>query len=111
MFPKKHKLSSNDFKLVYDKGRKFKGEFGQIITLSLPAITEYKVGFVVNKKIGGAVERHLTTRRLRSLFRKQIELFPTPLYYQYISFKYPDNFKLLEDDISDQFKRIKEHYS
>jgi ribonuclease P protein component len=110
MFPKKHKLSSKEFQTVYDRGVKFKGQYGMVITYHLPTFNDYKVGFVVSKKVGNAVKRHLTVRRLRALFRKEISSIDTPLLYQYVSFQFPDSFSELEKEVSSQFESIRKYY-
>ncbi|MBI2357292.1 ribonuclease P protein component [Candidatus Dojkabacteria bacterium] len=110
MFPKNQKLSSKEFKYVYERGFKVKGEFGMLIGLTSPDISTYKVGFVVNSKIGNAVYRHLATRRLRSVFREILSKETPPLLYEYVAFKYPDKYESLKAELSKQIKEVQAHF-
>lgn len=110
MFPKENKLSESEFKYIYEKGFRAKGRFGVLIALKPLDSTIFKVGFVVNKKIGDAVARHLMTRRLRSLFRKEIEKAPLPYLFQYIAYKAPNSYPELEEDFQTQYSQILNHF-
>jgi ribonuclease P protein component len=108
MLPKQHRLSPKDFQRLYKAGFKVRGEYGMLIGLREDGIDTPKAGIVVNTKVGNAVVRHRTTRQLREVLTKLIGEFPSPLLYEYISFKAPADFKDLEKEVQDQFKQILE---
>ncbi|KKR05496.1 MAG: Ribonuclease P protein component [candidate division WS6 bacterium GW2011_GWF2_39_15] len=107
MFPKTYKLSPNDFRRVYDKGTKVRGEFGMLIVLKDSVLDHYRIGFVVNNKVGNAVQRHLLTRRLKSLFRRYDKSIPLPpMLFEYVAFKQSSKYELLEKEFINQLNTV-----
>lgn len=100
MLSKKYRLSSKEFPNVYKNGKKIKGEYGMLV--SIPSTLPYpQFGFVVSKKIGNAVKRHKMTRRLRNICMELMkEGKVRNMKYQYIAFKYADEYGLLKEDFS-----------
>ncbi len=67
-FPQSCRLiASADFQLVRRKGIAFRGK---LMTLGvLAGQKQIRVGFITSKRVGGAVLRNRTRRRLREIFR------------------------------------------
>ena len=108
MLHKRYRINSpKDFNLIYKKGRKFRGEFGMLIALPSNDIKTNKIGLIVGKKVGNAVQRNLLTRRLRFLAGKDIILNDDILQigthkFSYIAYKQPETFESLERDWNKQ---------
>lgn len=66
MLPKKHRLSRQDFDLVYKKGRRIRGKsFGLIVLLSDNKNESCKIGIIVSKKVSKkASERNKLKRQI-----------------------------------------------
>lgn len=95
MLQKKYRLPASQFPKVYNKGFKSRGEYGMLVASPYDKETPL-FGYVVSKKVGNAVQRHKMTRRLREISREIIKKHsPTSLQFQYILFKYTDDFKSL----------------
>ena len=110
MLPKQHRLSNKDFKKLFQNGEKIRGEFGMLIHTTEGSPTSPALfGFVVNKKVGNAVERHGLTRQLRSLAMDAIksdkEMF-SGKKFQYIAFKKPKAFSELKKEFENQIAKI-----
>lgn len=116
MISKKFRLqNSHDFDTIYKKGTKLRGEYGMLIVLKpLPstdsnAKTETpKIGFVVSKKMGNAVERHNLTRQLRSISYEFLMKFEKQLpgyKFSYIAYLKPLSYKILEEDLMKLFNQ------
>ncbi|MBL8205652.1 MAG: ribonuclease P protein component [Blastocatellia bacterium] len=61
-------LSSRQFRIVYDRGRKFSTPFFSAFFL-LTNDGRQRMGLTTTRKIGGAVLRNRCRRRLREVFR------------------------------------------
>jgi len=61
-------LSSRQFRMVYDRGRKFNTPFFSAFFL-LTNDGHQRMGLTTTRKIGGAVLRNRCRRRLREVFR------------------------------------------
>lgn len=113
--------SSKDFNIIYKFGKKIRGRFGMLIVLS-PKNNQIstlsanqnkdlspKFGFVVNKKVGNAVERHKLTRQLRNIVHKIVpeseETF-AGFKFSYIAFEKPEIFNDLEKEFLSQLKAV-----
>lgn len=107
MLPKKYRLDSSYFNQVFKNGFKAKGKFGMLVGLNIKGINQPSIGYVVSKKIGNAVFRHKTTRRLRNIsmeyFNSNKDLKGN---YQYIAFIFPENYEDLKKEIFDQFSKV-----
>jgi ribonuclease P protein component len=73
-----HRLSRNrQFSYVYRRGTKASS---RELTLLYVKNTQQRVGFSVSKKVGGAVVRNLTKRRLRESMRLKLSGLKSGLY-------------------------------
>lgn len=74
---KKERLSLNrDFKRVLEEGKKIWVDKYLLIVYCPNNLTYRRVGTIVSSKVGRAVERNKVKRILRTLFRKNKDLFP-----------------------------------
>ena len=106
MLPKKYRLSSKEFQNVYEDGVKVKGHFGMVIALSSAKLETPKFGFVVNSKIGNAVQRHQVLRRLRIVAMELTKNYPlSPALYEYVCFKRPDSWDVFKEETMDLFQK------
>ncbi|HRI05588.1 MAG TPA: ribonuclease P protein component [Candidatus Dojkabacteria bacterium] len=110
MFPKSNKLSSDEFSRLYANGFRVKGQFGVLIS-SVSPYPKYRVGFVVNKKVGNAVVRHQTTRHIRNVFRKIVGEYNLPLLYEYIAYTPISDLNAFEDEFKSQMDKVHEHFN
>jgi ribonuclease P protein component len=75
-FPKKLRLVLNsDFQNLVKRGRRIKGDRLYLIVGKTRG-DERKLAVSVSKKIGGAVVRNRLKRRIREIFRQNMEMFP-----------------------------------
>ncbi|SHH16326.1 ribonuclease P protein component [Thermosyntropha lipolytica DSM 11003] len=61
---------SGDYKLVYEKGKKFSGRY-IIVYIKENNLGHNRFGFVVSKKIGNAVVRNRIKRQLRAIINEE----------------------------------------
>jgi ribonuclease P protein component len=110
MLKKKYRIfKKGDFEKVYANGKKVKGEFGMIIGFEDGPLHNCEFGIVVGKKIGKAHERNLFKRRIRFLIQRLLNegFFENKrLQITYVAFKKPENFKDIEVEILEQFKKL-----
>lgn len=102
MLSKQNRLPAKEFPSIFNSGRKVKGDIGMLIGLKND-LGYPRFGFVVSKKVGNSVIRHRMTRRLRALaspFLKSSISFD----FQYIAFRYEEDFKVLEKEFLLQIK-------
>ena len=67
-----------------------------------------KLGIVVNKKIGNAVERHRMTRLVRNIFTETVKkesLEKSPALLQYIAFEFCGEYSPLKKELKEQIKK------
>jgi ribonuclease P protein component len=67
-----------------------------------------KFGFVVSKKVGNAPQRHRMTRLLRAIVHESVEEFKLKdngYIYEYIAFKFCDDYKTLKKSFQKLLKR------
>lgn len=105
MLPKKYKLPAKDFRYVYTHGSKFRGKYGMLIVS--PSTLSSRFGFVINKKIGNAVQRHRMTRLLRVVMMeltKELNLNSYKLNFQYVAFEFCNVKNDLETEVKEQIK-------
>jgi len=79
MLPAAQRLrNSEDFRIVYKRGRSYVSEYAVLIVLRRPydslAPPTRRIGIVVSKKQGGAVVRNRIKRRLREAVRLTVPL-------------------------------------
>lgn len=108
MLPKKFRLPPKNFNKGYRNGKKVRGKYGMFV-YSENDINNPRFGFVVSKKVGGAVLRNRMTRLLRvsvmeGIYEKGME--ELDLDFQYIAFKFCDKKSLLKEDVLAQFDKV-----
>jgi ribonuclease P protein component len=70
-FPASRRLKLNrEFARVRAEGRTARGELIMLGVLAVEPRAPFRAGFVTSKKIGGAVVRNRTRRRLREIVRR-----------------------------------------
>jgi len=106
MLPSKHRLDAKYFKKIYTEGKKYRGEYGMLVTKD--SNQEYaQFAYVISKKIGNAVQRHRMTRLLRQITLETLSTYSLeqkPLQCQYVGFKYCDSYEKLKEEYSKQIK-------
>jgi ribonuclease P protein component len=110
MLPKKFRLPPQRFDEVYRNGKKLRGKYGMFVCVEND-LDNPRFGFVVSKKVGGAVLRNRMTRLLRVVVmeivkEKHLENFN--MDFQYIAFKFCNDKSSLKEDVSAQFKKLLE---
>ncbi|MEL6195698.1 MAG: ribonuclease P protein component [Myxococcota bacterium] len=63
-----------DFVRVQSRGRRSKGRY--VVVLSLPSSVPTRVGFTVSKRVGNAVVRNRTRRRIKEILRLSPSMLP-----------------------------------
>jgi len=109
MLNKKYRLPVNQFPIVYKNGRKIRGKYGMLVVLKAENSPTPQFGFVVSKKIGGAVQRHRFTRILRVAVAESIRemnLENCGYIFQYVAFEFCDSKDILKKEVQNQLKEI-----
>lgn len=79
MLPKPNRLrAGSDFNLITKTGARFSST-NLVLYANLAKTEQTKVGFIVNRSIGGSVTRHLVTRKLRHNFTPHLPHLPSNL--------------------------------
>ena len=79
MLPKPNRLrAGSDFNLITKTGARFSTP-NLVLYANLAKTDQPKIGFIVNRSIGGSVTRHLVTRKLRHNFASHIPSLPNGL--------------------------------
>jgi ribonuclease P protein component len=85
MIRKEYRLKVNrDFGRVYRKGKFLSNRYFVIYYLRHPG-PAYRIGFSVSRKLGKAVRRNRSKRRLREICRRHAEIFPNGYDYVFIA--------------------------
>jgi len=101
MLPQQKRLNSNEIKRVLNKGIKYRGKYGMLV--SVESNEDNKFAFVVSKKIGNAVQRHRMTRILREIAKELKE--EKSIKSVYVGFKYCNDYEKLKEEFTSQFKK------
>ncbi|MCR9244119.1 MAG: ribonuclease P protein component [bacterium] len=88
--------SQRDFRRVYRRGQRARGEWLTVVGLAGREPNEARVGLSVAKVHGRAVRRNKLKRLLREAFRRERHRLPTGLDVVLIPQQRPDNFPLAE---------------
>ena len=76
MLPKTNRLrAGSDFNRITKAGVRVSGE-NLVIFAALGEQEQPRIGFIVNRSVGGSVSRHLVTRKLRHNFASFIPSLP-----------------------------------
>ena len=105
MLPKKYRLPAKDFRNVYTKGLKFRGQYGMLVASPSKSL---RIGFVINKKIGNAIKRHRMTRLLRVSFLelvKELDVEKKLMDLEYVAFEFCDSKDILKAELEKQIKQ------
>jgi len=79
VLPKPNRLQAGaDFNLITKTGARFSGA-NVVLYANLAKSDQPKIGFIVNRSVGGSVTRHLVTRKLRHDFAQYIPTLPNGL--------------------------------
>jgi ribonuclease P protein component len=108
MLQKRYRLPPRLFKSIYEKGRKFRNQYGMLVAMPYSGDITPKFGFVVSKKVGDAPDRHRLTRLLRVIVHESIEecdLKDNGYIYEYIAFKFTDDYHELKESFQKLLKK------
>ena len=109
MLPKKFRLPVENFESVYRTGKKVRGKYGMLV-FSENNVGNPRIGFVVSKKIGKAVQRNRMTRFLRVISMEAVREFELKgRNFQYIAFEFCDSYQDLKEEFFSQVKQILEN--
>jgi ribonuclease P protein component len=107
MLQKRYRLPSKLFKYIYDKGDKYRSDYGMLVVAPYSSEITPKFGFVVSKKIGNAPRRHRMTRLLRVIIHESIKEFnmnDNGYIYEYIAFEFCNDYKILKKSVQELLK-------
>jgi ribonuclease P protein component len=108
MLQKRYRLPPRLFNYIYDKGRKYRNEYGMLVVAPYSSDITPKFGFVVSKKIGDAPDRHRMTRLLRVIVHESVEEFDlrdNERIYEYIAFKFCNDYNILKESFQKLLKK------
>lgn len=107
MLSKKYRLEAKNFRKTYQKGKKFRGQYGMLIIDDTNTPTPSKWGFVVSKKCGNAVKRNRMTRVLRGVaydLNKELDLENKGLLLEFVAFSFCDDYDKLKEEFSGKLR-------
>ena len=102
--PSERIRQKRDYLLIYKKGRRYKGRCFTLVYLS-NELSYSRMGVVVSRKVGNAVERNKIKRWMRALFRTNKNLLENPFDLVFIMKKETLNTKW-EDLRQDYFRSL-----
>jgi ribonuclease P protein component len=108
MLQKRYRLPAKLFSYIYEKGKKFRNEYGMLVVTPYSSEITPKFGFVVSKKIGNAPQRHRMTRLLRVIVHesvKELGLEDNGYIYEYIAFKFCNDYHTLKESFQSLLKK------
>jgi ribonuclease P protein component len=108
MLPPKNRLDSKKIRRIYSNGIKYRGEYGMLILEREDLSKEFKIGYMVSKKIGNAVQRNRMTRILREISQKRLK----DIYgynFLYVAFKYCNTYEILDNEFREQVNKGIKH--
>lgn len=108
MLQKRYRLPPKLFNYIYEKGTKYRNKYGMLVAVPYSGEITPKFGFVVSKKIGDAPDRHRMTRLLRVIVHESVEEFELKdngYIYEYIAFKFCDDYHELKDSFQKLLKK------
>lgn len=111
MLKQKNRLrKQKDFDRVFEKNRRIKSTNFQFLIHFRKNLIEPKFGIIVSSKIGNAVVRNKTKRRLREIIKANITKFP--INAEYILITYPQiakiEFSPLKTEVEKALETIKD---
>lgn len=112
MLQKRYRLPSKLFPYIYEKGKKIRDDYGMLVVTPYSSEITPKFGFVVSKKIGNAPKRNRMTRLLRNIVHesiKEFELNDNGQIYEYIAFKFCNDYSVLKKSFQKLLKKSLEN--
>ncbi|MBP9759063.1 ribonuclease P protein component [Candidatus Dojkabacteria bacterium] len=111
MLQQKNRLrKQKEFDRVFEKNRRIKSTNFQLLIHYGKNLLEPKFGIIVSSKIGNAVVRNKTKRRLREIIKANMTKFP--INAEYIIITYPQiakiEFSLLKAEVEKALEAIKD---
>jgi len=77
MLQKEWRISSGrEYSYIYKNGLRISGQY-MIVFITRNALSHNRFGIVTSKKVGNAVTRNRTKRRIREIIRKNLESLPS----------------------------------
>lgn len=95
------------FEVILQEGKKFKGK---VITVFFIETGEKKVGFLVSRRYKKAVQRNKIKRRMREVYRKTKDFFPSGHFLFYAKhFDRLPNYKNIDHDMKRFLEKLKKN--
>lgn len=92
----------SEFEEVFNKGKFLNGKY---LTLAYIRDSKRKVGFIISKKVKGAVIRNKLKRRLREIYRMEKENLPDNVHIVIIA-REQTSYELLREDLINLLKKV-----
>lgn len=102
-FKKVERLKNrSEFEKVFGKGKFLNGKY---LTLAYIRDSKRKVGFIISKKVRGAVIRNKLKRRLREIYRMEKVNLPNNVHIVVIA-REEASYELLKEDLINLLKKV-----
>lgn len=95
--------AGSDFNLVTKTGLRLNSE-NLVFYATLTGASNPKIGFIVNRSVGGSVTRHLVSRKLRHNLAQHIKLLPNEMMLVVRVLKQKDNYRAEIQTLVDKMK-------